>query len=150
RDEAGAQLVQFVNGVAPDLAPWLPLLAIPFDAEVPPTPEASGLDARASLDRLHETTESFLERMLMMPTLLAFAVAHWLDHSSRYLLMHLTRKEAPRRWLVCVTTRPRAAEPAELEPPHEWIELEPLDPGDCAALAISIAAELAISSEDIA
>ena len=32
--EAGAMLQPFVTGMMPDLAPWLPLLAIPFDAEV--------------------------------------------------------------------------------------------------------------------
>ena len=33
REEAGAQLSPWVQAVMPDLAPWLPLLAIPFDAE---------------------------------------------------------------------------------------------------------------------
>ena len=90
----------------PDLAPWLPLLAIPFDAEVPSTPEADALDPAASRDRLHSTVETFLERILMMPTLLVIEDAHWLDDASRFLLRHLTAKPAPRPWLVCVTTRP--------------------------------------------
>ena len=33
REEAGAQLAPWVTAAMPDLAPWLPLLAIPFDAE---------------------------------------------------------------------------------------------------------------------
>ena len=32
------------RGAMPDLAPWLPLLAIPFDAKVPSTPEVDALD----------------------------------------------------------------------------------------------------------
>ena len=32
--EAGTKLTAFVNGVMPDLSVWLPLLALPFDAEV--------------------------------------------------------------------------------------------------------------------
>ena len=70
REEAGAQLAPWVASVMPDLAPWLPLLAIPFDAEVPSTTETDGLDPAASRDRLHATVETFLERVLMMPTLL--------------------------------------------------------------------------------
>ena len=84
----------FVTGVMPDLAPWLPLLAIPFDAEVLPTPESDALDPAASREKLLETVETFLERMLMMPTLLVVEDAHWLDDSSRSLLLQLTQKQA--------------------------------------------------------
>ena len=80
----------------PDLAPWLPLLAIPFDAEVLPTPEADALDPAASRDKLHETVETFLERVLMMPTLLVVEDAHWLDDSSRFLLRHLDAEAGAR------------------------------------------------------
>ena len=37
-EAAGAQLAPFIQTVMPDLAPWLPLLAVPFGAEVPSTP----------------------------------------------------------------------------------------------------------------
>ena len=67
---------------APDLAAWLPLLAIPFDAEVDPTPEVDALDP-AARGRRHETVETFLERILMMPTLLVVEDVHWLDDASR-------------------------------------------------------------------
>ena len=33
--EAGSRLKPWIEAVMPDFAPWLPLLAIPFDAEVP-------------------------------------------------------------------------------------------------------------------
>ena len=45
-EQAGSQLAPFVSGVMPDLAPWLPLLAIPFDAEVLPTPEVDASTRR--------------------------------------------------------------------------------------------------------
>ena len=99
-------LQPFVTGMMPDLAPWLPLLAIPFDAEVDATPEASALDPAASRDKLHWAVETFLERILMMPTLLVIEDGHWLDDASRFLLAHLVRQPAMRPWLVCVTTRP--------------------------------------------
>ena len=126
REQAGAQLTPFVTGVMPDLAPWLPLLAIPFDADVLPTPEADALDPAASREQLFETVETFLERVLMMPTLLVVEDAHWLDDSSRSLLLHLTQKPAPRPWLVCVTTRPGAEPSVHLDGPAERFELEPL------------------------
>ena len=83
REEAGAQLAPLVQAVMPDLAPWLPLLAIPFDAAVPSTPEVDALDPARSRERLHATVETFLERVLMMPTLIVVEDTHWLDDASR-------------------------------------------------------------------
>jgi predicted ATPase len=149
REQAGAQLGPFITGVMPDLAPWLPLLAIPFDAEVPPTLEADALDPATSRDKLHETVETFLERVLMMPTLLVFEDAHWLDDSSRSLLRYVTEKPALRPWLVCVTARPGGERSVHVDGPTERIELQPLDGSSSAELAISIADEFALSTETI-
>jgi class 3 adenylate cyclase/tetratricopeptide (TPR) repeat protein len=150
REQAGAQLTPFVTGVMPDLAPWLPLLAIPFDADALPTPEADALDPAASREKLFETVEAFLERVLMMPTLLVVEDAHWLDDSSRSLLLHLTRMKAARPWLVCVTTRPVAEPAVHLEGPGQRLDLEPLEVGRAAELALSMANEVALSSELLA
>jgi len=148
REDAGTQLVAWVTGVMPDLAQWLPLLAIPFDAEVPTTTETEGLDPVASRDRLHATVETFLERVLVMPTLIVCEDAHWFDDSSRYLLRHLTARDAARPWLVCVTTR-TSGEPIVDSSVGERIELEPFDPPDSVALALSLAGEYALSTETL-
>jgi class 3 adenylate cyclase/tetratricopeptide (TPR) repeat protein len=150
REEAGAQLAPFVSGVMPDLAPWLPLLAIPFDAEVATTSEADALDPASSRDRLHAVVETFLERVLMMPTLLIFEDAHWLDDSSRFLLRHLTEKPAPRPWLVCVTTRPSGETSVHLDGPVERVELQPLEAAQATELALAAADEVAIPIETFA
>jgi class 3 adenylate cyclase/tetratricopeptide (TPR) repeat protein len=150
RDQAGALLSPFVTGVMPDLAPWLPLLAIPFDAEVMPTPEADALDAAASREKLLESVETFLDRVLMMPTLFVFEDGHWLDDSSRSLLLQVTRKAAPRPWLVCVTTRPGVETSLHLDGPAQRIVLEPLEADRAAELALSMADEVALSSETLA
>jgi class 3 adenylate cyclase/tetratricopeptide (TPR) repeat protein len=150
REQAGAQLSPFVTGVMPDLAPWLPLLAIPFDAEVLPTPESDALDPATSRERLFETVEMFLERVLMMPTLLVVEDAHWLDDSSRSLLLHLTQKKAARPWLVCVTTRPGGEPAVHLDGPGQRLDLEPLEADRAAELALSMADEVALSSETLA
>jgi class 3 adenylate cyclase/tetratricopeptide (TPR) repeat protein len=149
REQAGAQLALFVTGVMSDLAPWLPLLAIPFDAEVLPTPEAEALDPAASRDKLHETVETFLERVVMMPTLLVFEDAHWLDDSSRSLLRCLTEKPAQRPWLICVTTRPSGGRSVHEGGPTERIELEPLDASHSAELALILAEDFALSTEKV-
>src|SRR5919202_6948756 len=103
--EAGDLLVPWVIAVMPDLAPWLPLLAIPFYADVPPTDEADEIDPSHRQSRLHEVLEQFLERMLVVPTVLVFEDAHWMDDASAFFLRHLMRRETARPWLVCVTTR---------------------------------------------
>src|SRR5918999_4165880 len=108
REEAGLQLAPFVIATMPDLAPWLPLLAVPFDAEVTPTPEVEALDAEQSQERLQASVTTFLERMLMMPTLIVVEDAHWLDDASRFLLRHVAASPVPRPWLVLVTSRPSA------------------------------------------
>ena len=69
RQRPATMLQPFVTGMMPDLVPWLPLLAIPFDADRSPTAEVDALDPAASRDKLHTAVETFLERILMMPTL---------------------------------------------------------------------------------
>ncbi len=147
--EAGLMLQPFVTGMMPDLAPWLPLLAVPFDAEVDATTEASALDPAASRDKLHWAVETFLERILMMPTLLVIEDGHWLDDASRYLLSHLLAKSAMRPWLVCVTTRPGAEPIAPAGDHHARIELEPLAGAAAEQLAIAVASEFALSVDAV-
>ncbi len=149
-EQAGAQLAPFVTGAMPDLAPWLPLLAMPFDADVLATPEADALDPAASREKLLETVETFLERILMMPALLVFEDGHWLDDSSRSLLRQLTRQAAMRPWLICVTTRPGSESSVHLDGPARRVDLEPLGAERATELALALADEVALPSETLA
>ncbi len=149
RDEAGAQLTAFVTATMPDLAPWLPLLSLPFDAQVAPTPEVDALDAEDSHERLQATLTTFLERMLMMPTLIVVEDAHWLDDASRLLLRHLAASPLPRAWLVLVTTRPSAESIVAPGGPGQRVELEPLDAQSAEQLVIAVAAEFALSEDAV-
>lgn len=146
REEAGAQLAPFVTGMMPDLAPWLPLLANPFDAEVPSTPEVDALDAAESRERLQAIVATFLERMLMMPTLVVVEDAHWLDDSSRGLLQEVAGSPMPRPWLVLVTSRPSGEPIVSPGVPGQRIELAPLDAGAAEQLALAAAQEHAFSA----
>jgi class 3 adenylate cyclase/tetratricopeptide (TPR) repeat protein len=149
REEAGTQLTPFVTGMMADLAPWLPLLAIPFDAAVAATPEADALDPGASRDRLHWAVETFLERILMMPTLIVVEDAHWLDDGSRFLLSHLAATPAPRPWLVCVTSRPGMDPLVGGDGPGFRLELEPLEGKAAEQLAIAVAEQWALSVDAV-
>ena len=83
--EAGANLMPWIAAVMPDLAPLAPLIAVPFDAEVPSTPEVDELDPQFRRDRLHECVGTLLMRVLLMPTLLIIEDGHWIDDASRDL-----------------------------------------------------------------
>jgi predicted ATPase len=147
REEAGAQLQPWMSTVMPDLAPWLPLLAIPFDAEVPPTPETESIEEGLRFDRVHDVVEQFLQRVLMMPTLLVFEDAHWMDDASRFLLSHLTGHAGPRPWLVCITSRPEGPSLITEATSGVRIMLEPLTEEAAARLALTAAEEAALSEE---
>lgn len=146
--EAGAQLAPWVSAVMPDLAPWLPLLAIPFDAEVEPTEEAAAIDASFRRDKLHEVVDQFLTRVLLMPTLIAVEDTHWIDDASAFLLRHLASSPMPRPWFVCVTRRP---EGAAVFPPERssTIRLEPLPMETATALALAAAHDVALAAPQL-
>jgi class 3 adenylate cyclase/tetratricopeptide (TPR) repeat protein len=149
REEAGELLALWIHSVMPDLVSWLPLLAIPFGASVASTPEVDALDPVHSRDRLHATVESFLERVLLMPTLILVEDLHWLDDGSRLLLHHLVRAEAARPWVICATTRPAAETIIVPGGPGRRIVLEPLSDESAESFALAVAQEHALSTEAI-
>jgi class 3 adenylate cyclase/tetratricopeptide (TPR) repeat protein len=149
-EEAGAQLEPWIQTVMPDLAPWLPLLAIPFDAEVAPTPEADSIDVTFRFRRLNDAVEQFLQRALMTPTLPVFEDAHWMDDASRFLLGHVMANPVPRPWLVCVTRRPEGQSVIGEDMPGIQLVLEPLSEAEAATLALADLEEEPLSEETLA
>jgi class 3 adenylate cyclase/tetratricopeptide (TPR) repeat protein len=147
--EAGEQLKPWVEAIMPDLAPWLPLLAIPFNASVPTTPETDRIDIGFRHERLHDAVEQFLRRVLMMPSLIVVEDAHWLDDASAFLLRHLTRAQAPAPWLVVITQRPGGT-PFVSESYGDLIELAPLAGDAATRLALSAAGDVALSAQELA
>jgi class 3 adenylate cyclase/tetratricopeptide (TPR) repeat protein len=145
-EEAGTKLTAFVNGVMPDLTVWLPLLALPFDAEVTSTPEVDDIDAVFRRDRLHEVLDQFLTRLLLMPTVLVVEDTHWLDDASQLVLAKLAQP-APRPWLIVATRRPSGT---PLGPDATVLELAPLAAEDARTLALAAAGETALSETELA
>ena len=132
----------------PEFAPWLPLLAIPFDAEVPMTPETEEIEPAFRRERVFKTVEEFLLRVLVMPTLIVFEDTHWIDDASHSVLLHLVRSSAPRPWLVAITRRPQGL-PFVDEPGdgQRVLELAALPGEETARLALAAAGEVALSED---
>jgi len=150
-EEAGAQLVPWVQALMPDQAQWLPLLAIPFDATVPSTPEVEAIGPAFRRQRLHDVVSQFLTRVLLMPTLLVFEDTHWLDEASRDLLGALLAEPPARPWLVCATRRPIGPPIAQPDrEDHVVLELAPLDGEATARLALAADEELTLGEEELA
>lgn len=145
-DVAGAKLASFAMGVMPDLADWLPLLALPFDAEVGTTPEVDQIDPSFRRDRLADVVDQFLMRLLLMPTVIVLEDTHWLDDASQLLLAKLAGP-GPRPWLVVATRRPSGPPLADSA---TVLELEPLTADDARNLALAAAGETPLSEAELA
>ena len=143
---AGAKLAAFAQAVMPDLAQWLPLLALPFDAEVAGTPEVDEVDAAFRRDRLHDVLDQFLMRILLMPTAILVEDTHWLDDASQLVLSKLARP-GPRPWLVVTTRRPSGT---LLGSASTVLELEPLGAEDARSLAVAAAGDATLSDAELA
>ncbi|MEX2439511.1 MAG: tetratricopeptide repeat protein [Actinomycetota bacterium] len=105
-----AALRRAVDGGAPHLEPWLPLLGVPLDLAIDPTPETAALDEAFRRPRLEAVTTELLEALLAGPTLLVFEDAHWIDEASDGLLSSIAETIERRPWLVCRVGRPAGSE----------------------------------------
>ena len=102
---AARRLRDRVEANAPHLLPWLPLLGIPMDIEMPMTPETEQLEEGFRRRRLEAVTEELLEWVLPTPTLFVFDDVHWMDEASADLLARIVAKAADLPWLILVTRR---------------------------------------------
>jgi class 3 adenylate cyclase/predicted ATPase len=121
---------------APDLEPWLPLLAAVLDVETAPTPEVELLAEKNRRTKLHETVARFLEAIAPERMLVEIENAHHMDEASAELLLHLTGGLAARPWLFAVARRATGTGFAAPEAPEVVrIELQPLALADATRLA---------------
>ena len=102
---AARRLRDRVEANAPHLLPWLPLLGIPMDIEMPMTPETEQLEVGFRRRQLEAVTEELLEWVLPTPTLFVFDDVHWMDEASADLLARIVAKAADLPWLILVTRR---------------------------------------------
>jgi class 3 adenylate cyclase/tetratricopeptide (TPR) repeat protein len=105
RDRIVSRLMQVIWNEAPELAPWLPLLGVPLDLDLPFTPEVEQLGQEFRRERLQEVVTTLLETLLSAPTVIIVEDTHWTDEPSTELFAHLARDIERRPWLLCVTRR---------------------------------------------
>lgn len=127
------RLADRVRGNAPQLLPWLPMLAVPLDVDLPETPETRDVDPKFRRGRLEQVTVDLLGALLPTPTLLLFEDTHLMDEASGALLRRLEAEAAQHPWCVIMTRRetPIGFVPSPTAPGAEQIVLEPL-PDDLA------------------
>ena len=133
---AGNRLTDIVGEYAPDLAPMLPLLALPFGAQVASTPEADAVDPEFRRSRIHEAVVDFLDATLQGPILLVVEDAHWIDDASGDLTNHLVRASHGRPWAGIITRRPEGSWTIPEAGHVVSLQLEPLDDDAIRHLAI--------------
>ncbi|HEX8009866.1 MAG TPA: adenylate/guanylate cyclase domain-containing protein [Casimicrobiaceae bacterium] len=129
------RLKKEVEKHVPDLAPWLPLLAIPFGLEISPTPEVAMLAESNRRAKMQETMARFLAAIMPKPQLIEIENAHHMDEASAELLTSLIGEIGAHPWLFAVA---RQGSKGFAAPPAETvvrIELKPLAPPDTLRLA---------------
>jgi class 3 adenylate cyclase/tetratricopeptide (TPR) repeat protein len=134
RADAGEALGTLVAERAPDLAPWLPLIAVPFGAEVASTRESDEIVPTFRRARTHEAVTAFLGATVTGPHLTVLEDTQWADEASLDLLRTVTTEAARRSWLVCITSH---GPDSSLGDDSRRIDLQPLGAADAQTLARS-------------
>ena len=129
-----ARLRAAVSAAEPALEPWLPLLAIPFGLDLPPTPVVAHLDGEFRRAKLHDVVVMFLRATLKSPTLIEVEDAHHVDPASAGLLEAVAAAAPEAPWLLALTRRDVGAGVAA-HAAVERMEPEPLTPDETLALA---------------
>ena len=133
RAEVGTTLTDLVALHAPELSPWLPLIAGPFAADVPATRESDEIVPSFRRARAHEAVASLLAAAITQPQLIVLEDTQWADEASLDLFGVLAAEGRQRPWLMCATSH--GPDPSVAE--AQRIDLQPLNAGDAAALALS-------------
>jgi tetratricopeptide (TPR) repeat protein len=94
-----------VSAIAPDLRPWLPLIALTFDAVMPSTPEVDALAESNRRAKLHEVMASLLPKWLAGHALVEIEDAHHMDEASADLLNFIAGRVQGRPWMIAVSRR---------------------------------------------
>lgn len=140
--DVAARLRDVVADRAPELLPWLPLLAVPLDVAVGSTPESDQLEDRYRRERLELAVGDLLTRLLAEPTAIVVDDAHLIDEASADLLRHLADRAPARPWLVCTARRDVADTSIGATGAHATsLRLRPLDTEAATALVEAATAD---------
>lgn len=138
-EAAGDALSTWAATRAPDLAPWLPLVAVAADAQVPSTPEVDALDPAFRTDQAARAVAELLESAVEGPALFGIDDAQWIDSASEELLETVMARSAHQPWVWMWARNPDDVPiPTTLPLP-----LQPLPDDEVAALATTAQPDLA-------
>ncbi len=148
--EAGDLLRERVSSLAPELLPWLPLIAVAVDAEVDPTPESERLDEVFKPQQLQRAVVRLLAAAIPAAAIIVLEDVHWMDEASAEVVRMIAADVADRPWLVCVTRRAEGPSFAHAaEGAGRLIELEPL-PADAATdLMRAVAGDVTLAPHEL-
>jgi class 3 adenylate cyclase/predicted ATPase len=133
-DVATEQLRRAVRALAPDLEPYLPVLADVVDVRVPPTPETVDVEARFRGPLLERTILRLLRASVTTPSALVVEDAHVIDEASASLLASIAGEATTLPLLVLLTSRPQAV-PFEALTAVRTMELAPIGTDAAGRLA---------------
>ena len=119
----------------PGLRPWLPLIAIAVDVNVPSTTEVEQLAPEARATKLREVVLRFLGRALVKPTIVEVEHAHLMDAASAALFESLAGEIESSSWIVIATRQDAAGGSSVVDGSGVRIELGPLSRDDALELA---------------
>ena len=148
-EEAALELERSIVQLAPELAPWTPLVASVMDIPMPPTPETLQLEARFRGARLGAVITELLARRLGQPTMLVVEDAHSIDDASADLLGHLARNVSAVPWLLCVTARDELPGLTGAHVETTTIKLEPLGSTEATQLAYASTADVPLAPHEL-
>ncbi|MDQ1449032.1 MAG: hypothetical protein QOC79_2003, partial [Actinomycetota bacterium] len=127
-----------VRDHASELAPWLPLLAIPFGAEVDATAEAERVAPEFRRARMQRAVIDLLQHVVPPGAVLLVEDGHWIDDASRGLLIEIVGNRRDNRWLTVCTRRP-GSQVFPSEAGAEELTIEPLGSDVAERLAVILA-----------
>jgi class 3 adenylate cyclase/tetratricopeptide (TPR) repeat protein len=104
-DAVLSTLEKVLSERAPDLLPWVPLLALPLGLELPNTPQTAELDPAFRATKLRMVVVELLGRLLDRPAVILIDDAHLLDVAGSDLLGGLLQTAPSRPWVICTSRR---------------------------------------------
>jgi class 3 adenylate cyclase/tetratricopeptide (TPR) repeat protein len=149
-DLAGADLLAVIDRVAPELAPFAPLIADVIGLTVAATDETRRLDPAHVQSRRHAVVVDLLNAVTHEPIVIGAEDLHWFDDASRELLRSVVDAANEHPWLIVATRRPGTDERGLDPGAATRLTLEPLDDGEATQLAMRAAGDYPIRDDVMA
>ncbi|MGZ6952292.1 MAG: BREX system ATP-binding domain-containing protein [Acidimicrobiia bacterium] len=135
--------------LAPDVLPWLPLLAAVAGGEVGSTPETERLHPDYVAEQRAAVVAALVVAHAHDPMVIAFEDLHWFDDASREIVAHIARGAEGVPLLVVATRRPGEESAFDGVEDALRLDLAPLPPAAGAALVIDAAGTTALSERQL-